>query len=48
MTAELEFLKYFYKEACHLYREGGTDERYWISEAYTEETGNELPEGYEA
>ena len=46
MTAELEYLKFFYKKACEQFEEGGTDERYWISEEYTEETGNGVPEGY--
>lgn len=44
--AELEYLKFFYKTACEYFSAGGTDEAYWISEAYEEETGKKAPEGY--
>ena len=47
MTAELEYLKFFYKKACEQFSDGGTDERYWIACDYEETTGKTLPEGYE-
>lgn len=45
-SAELEFLRFFYNKACEYFSDGGTDEAYWFKEAFEEETGKDLPEGY--
>lgn len=44
--AELHYLRFFYKKACEIYSEGGTDEAHWIYEMYEEETGKLPPKPY--
>jgi hypothetical protein len=45
VAAELAFLRFFYNTACEWYSDGGTDEEYWIKEAYYE-AGHTIPEAY--
>lgn len=45
-ATELEFLRYYRKFAKAMFEDGGTDEDYWICDAFIEETGKQLPDGY--
>lgn len=44
-VGELAYLRFFHKQACEQFAEGGTDEKFAIQEAYVE-AGHTVPKEY--